>query len=507
MDFSGETDLDYSEVLVDKILNHTIIIASNRGPVTFYFDEDGEYHFEKGSGGLVTALTGMMQQLNATWIACSRTQADLTWHEGSVPLSDGGNPVHLVFLSPDPEVYERYYNVIANPLLWFVQHALWDQVYAPTIDQSTWDAWEGGYKVVNRLFADEIVRCVRQGGSQPVVMLQDYHLYLVARYIRDQMRPRERPLLMHFTHIPWPGPDYWGILPPVMRQTILDGLCAVDLAGFQTREDRLNFIRTCESFLPQAHVNFKRGWVWHRNHITHVRDFPISIDNKAVKELASSPAVTHYEKEITELVGDKQLILRVDRIEPTKNIVRGIQAYEQMLDQHPEHRGKVIFLALLVPSRLEVDQYQNYLDHIMAATGRVNTRFGDSDWEPVRLLIGEDYPRAIAALKHYDVLLVNSIPDGMNLVAQEGPLVNERNGALILSERAGISQQLSVGAIVLSPFDVYATGEALHQALTMPADERSDRATRLRWVIEREDVSDWLYKQIRVAAELNLLSR
>ncbi len=318
------------------------------------------------------------------------------------------------------------------------------------------------------------------------------------------MRIRPRPTLLHFIHVPWPGSTYWRMLPGTMRQAILDSLCAVDLLGFQTREDGLNFIRSCESFLPGASVNFKRGRVWYRNHATHVRDFPISIDVEALRQLADSPEVAGYRSEIQSIAGGRQLIVRIDRIEPSKNVVRGFYAFEEMLELHPEHRGRVTFLALLVPSRLNVDEYQNYLDELMAAAGRVNARYGDSDWEPVRVLVGQNYPRAVAALQLYDVLLVNAIADGMNLVAKEGPVVNQRDGVLILSERTGARQQLEPGAIVIAPCDVYATGQALHQALVMSPEERQERAARLCWLIEREDITTWLCWQLKTVNELNL---
>jgi trehalose 6-phosphate synthase len=335
-------------------------------------------------------------------------------------------------------------------------------------------------------------------------MLQDYHLYLVARYLRDMLRRRERPTTLHFVHIPWPGPEYWAILPPVMRQAILEGLCAVDILGFQTRGDGLNFIRTCESHLPRAHVSYKRGRVWYRNHATHVRDFPISIDVETLRELAASRDVAEYRSEIEDVVGDLQLIVRNDRIEPSKNILRGFQAFEEMLELYPEHQGQVKFLAILVPSRLAVNEYRDYLNELMAAAGRINARYGTSDWEPVRLLVGESYPRAVAVMQQYDVLLVNAIADGMNVVAKEGPIVNRRNGVLVLSERTGARQQLESGALVIPPCDVYATAQALHQALIMPSEERQERADRLRWLIEREDISDWLCRQLETVAELNL---
>ncbi len=484
--------------------NRAVIIAANRGPITFESTDDDGFKITRGAGGLVTALVGLANHVDATWIACARTEADAAWNTGIVPLSNGAGQLCVRFLSPDPVAYEGYYNVIANPLLWFLQHSMWDVSRAPIINQHTWRAWETGYQAVNQLFATAIVEQIRATSRPTLVMLQDYHLYLVARHIRNQLRSRRKLTLLHFIHIPWPGHDYWRILPGTMRQAILDSLCAVDLLGFQTQEDALNFIRACEAYLPGANVNYKRGHIWYRNRATHVRDFPISIDIGALQDLAASEEVARHRKEIQAIAGRRRLILRIERIEPSKNIVRGFQAFEEMLALYPKHRGRVKFLALLVPSRLEVNEYQNYLDELMAAAGRINARFGDSRWEPVRILVGENYPRAVAALQLYDVLLVNAIADGMNLVAKEGPIVNRRDGVLILSERTGARQQLEPGAIVIAPCDVYATAEALHQALTMPAAKRQEMAGRLRWLIEREDITHWINRQLQTVKDLNL---
>ncbi len=209
-----------------------------------------------------------------------------------------------------------------------------------------------------------------------------------------------------------------------------------------------------------------------------------------------------FSQALREFDDGHQLIVRVDRSEPSKNIVRGFQAYEELLDLYPEHQGKVRLLAILAPSRLAVEEYQNYVDELMAAAGRVNVRFGSSEWEPVRVLVGDNYQRAIAALQLYDVLLVNPIADGMNLVAKEGPIVNQCDGAVILSERAGARQQLETGAIIISPFDIYNTAEALHQALVMPEDERHRRAARLKETIEREDIHRWLCVQLQEIGKL-----
>ncbi len=498
------TQRDCDATVAEDFSGRALIIASNRGPITFNGGTDPR--FRRGAGGLVTALTGLAQQMDTTWIACARSTADADWHEGVIAFPESERQLRVSFLSPAPAAYAGYYDVIANPLLWFLQHAMWDVSRAPVIDRDTWRAWDEGYKVVNCQFAQAIVQRIRADPRPTLIMLQDYHLYLVARYVRDHMRLRPNHTLLHFIHIPWPGSTYWSLLPGTMRQSILDSLCAVDLLGFQTYDDALNFLRSCESYLPGAHINFRRNSIWYRNHMTHVRDFPISIDVNALRQLAESPVVADCRAELQRIAGDQPLIVRIDRIEPSKNIVRGFQAFEEMLELHPEHRGHVKFLALLIPSRLEVAEYRSYLDELMAAAGRVNALYGDSSWEPIRLLIGDDYERGIAALQLYDVLLVNAIVDGMNLVAKEGPIVNQREGVLILSERAGARQQLEPGAMIIAPCDVYATAEALHQALVMPAEERHARATRLHWLLEREDITAWICWQLTTLKHLNLWS-
>jgi trehalose 6-phosphate synthase len=481
-----------------------IIIASNRGPATFQTSKNGELVIQRGSGGLVTALMSLAHHIEVTWVACALTEEDKTWQEGEISLSEDANPIYMKFISPDAVAFEGYYNVISNPLLWFLQHSMWDVSHVPVIDRNTWKAWEDGYLVVNRQFSEAISTRLGANPKSNLVMLQDYQLYMVASYLRRKLPSRRRPTILHFIHIPWPGPEYWGFLPPAMRLAILSSLCAVDVLGFQTRDDALNFIRTVESYLHGASVKYKRGRIWYRNHATHVRDFPISIDVGELKRVALDSDQEGFEREIRDIIADRKLILRIDRIEPSKNIVRGFQAFEELLELYPQHHNQVIFLALLVPSRMDVQEYKNYLDELMAAAGRVNARFGDSEWEPVRLIVGENYPRAVAALKMYDVLLVNAIADGMNLVAKEGPIVNQKDGVLILSERTGARQQLESGALVISPCDIYATAEAMHQALLMSEKEKQEKTARLKWLIEREDVVDWLCQQLNTIAELNL---
>jgi trehalose 6-phosphate synthase len=488
------------EFFVDR----SLIIAANRGPVMFQTAEDGSRTFTRGSGGLVTALVGLARQIDSTWIGCARTEADTEWEKGELSLWRGRETLGVHLLSPDPDAYEGYYNVIANPLLWFLQHSMWDIPRKPVIDRSTWAAWSEGYVVINQLFADAIVEQTQAATKRPLVMLHDYHLYLTPRMVRMQLRPSERPTLSHFVHIPWPGPDYWSILPPQMRTAILEGMLGADILGFQTHDDVLNFIRTCQQYLKRVGAKYKAQRVWYRNHATHVRAFPISIDVQGLRRMARSKEVAELRSEIEEMIGERQLILRIERSEPSKNIIRGFRAFEEMLLTYPEYRERVMFLAILVPSRMDLGEYRDYLDEVMAAVGQINAAFATGVWEPVRVLVGEKYERAVAAMQCYDVLLVNSIADGMNLVAKEGPIVNKRHGQLVLSERTGAREQLESAALVISPCDISATAAALYKALTMPKSERRQRVRDLRKMIEQEDVYWWLCRQIETVEQLGL---
>lgn len=480
-----------------------IIIVSNRGPVTISRNQEGELTYKRGSGGLVTALTGLAHFTKLTWVACAMSDDDAIFKHGEICSENDDCNLDVHFINPSSEAYEGYYNQISNPLLWFLQHSMWDVPRSPVIDQQTWKAWDTGYQVVNRHFAKEISSLVKKMKKPVLIMLQDYHLYLAARYLKKYLRGQDITISM-FVHIPWPGPEYWGILPARMREEILDGLAAVDVMGFQTSEDGLNFIRTCENYLPKAQVRYKNRRVLYRSHHTFVQDFPISIDVQALKETAQSEEVINYQKEIESQVNGKKMILRVDRLEPSKNILRGFQAYETLLKLHPEYLGNIVFDAFLIPSRIGVDEYKTYLDEIMVAVGRINAHFGSSDWEPIRLFVGENYPRAVAAMKLYDVLLVNSIADGMNLVAKEGPIVNQKDGVLILSERAGARQQLSKGSLVVSPVDIFETSKAIHHALEMPQEERQKKINILKEIVQREDINYWLTSQLEF---LNRISR
>jgi trehalose 6-phosphate synthase len=281
-----------------------------------------------------------------------------------------------------------------------------------------------------------------------------------------------------------------------MRDVILNSLLEADRIGFQTQKDAFNFVQTCRFYLPDAHSRGTRDTVYYQDRAVKALAYPISIDIEKVTSIAEDPQIYPIKSQLYNFVGDRKLILRVDRIEPSKNILRGLEAYQELLVTHPEHRGKVQMMALLVPSRMEVGEYQDYLRDIMSEAGMINANFSDQYWEPVRIVVGDNYARAIAAMQLFDVLLVNPLSDGMNLVAKEGVMVNHKDGVLVLSEFAGAFYELGEFALTVSPFDIYGTANAIHRALTMPPEEKRQRSEALKAIVTKADIRRWFSDQV-----------
>lgn len=501
---SGDAERRALWALVDDLLaSQRLILASNRGPMEYHAQPNGDLQPRRGSGGVVTALSGLTNYVDFTWIASAMGEGDRRFAEQShgkavrSPLP--GQQVSVRFVTTPRRAYHKYYNVICNPLLWFIQHYMWSSPYTPRVDSVIYDAWESGYVYVNREFADAIVEEAQRSELRPLVMVHDYQLYLVPRMVRERV-PHAR--IHHFVHIPWPASSYWELLPSMIRVAICDALCHADIVGFQADRDVRAFLESCDSFLSNVDVDYRRRTVSYNGHTTMVRAYPISIDVDEVRTIADSQRSLDYEAKLSQMLGE-QTIVRVDRAEPSKNIVRGFQAYDTLLERHPDLQGKVRFLAFLVPSRTHIRQYQRYVGEIDEAVQAINNRFGTADWQPVKVFYENNYIQAIAGMRLYDVLLVNSVIDGMNLVAKEGPVVNRKDGVLVLSEAAGAYEQLQVGALPVAPADIEGTYRMLYKALTMPAEERARRATAMRESIEQADITSWLHRQLTDIASLD----
>ncbi|MDX6504671.1 MAG: trehalose 6-phosphate synthase [Gaiellaceae bacterium] len=472
----------------------SIIVVANRAPVTFRRSADGTRIARRGGGGLVTALSSLVSHHDVTWIASAMSGEDraVAREAGGQAVDEqarDGSAYRLRLVAHDPSAYDWYYNVVSNPTLWFLQHYLWDLTRKPNLDHGLHHAWNEGYVAVNRAFADAVLEEL-DANPDATVFFHDYHLYLAPRMVRDA---RADALLAHFVHIPWADADYWHVLPEQIRRDIHDGLLANDVVGFHTQRWRRNFLRAAEDIVG-GHCETD-GAMRYRGREVLVTAHPIAVDAAEFEELAQSEAVLTQEKLILRGRPEK-LIVRVDRTDPSKNVVRGFRAFELYLDAHPEAAGRVVMLALLDPSRQDIPEYAEYLADIQREARRVNDRFQRAGWAPIQLEIADNFPQSVAAYKQYDVLLVNAIFDGLNLVAKEAPLVNERDGVLILSENAGAHEELGDWAISVNPFDVAGQAEALHAALEMPLEERRERLERIRAHVREHDLEAWVDAQL-----------
>ena len=470
----------------------SLVLVSNRGPVTY--QEDGSV--KRGTGGLATALIGLATHRDAVWIASAMTDQDVEASEraGGRPFeveAPEGGTFHVRFVESDPEAYDRFYNIFANPMLWFIQHYLWDLSNAPDIRRHEVEAFEFGYNVVNEDLASAVLEEI-EGEAEPVVMVHDYQLYTLPAMVR---RARPDAFLHHFVHIPWTQSDAWRVLPASIRDEIYRGLLANDIIGFHTRSYRRNFLQCCRDLLD-LEVDMQRGVVEIDDREVWVRAYPLPIDWRATQALADRERVRAYEEEHVLRRRREFAILRVDRADLSKNVLRGFTGFDIFLEQHPEFRERITFTAQLMPSRTDVPEYAEYLEKIEALVAVVNHRHGTPDWMPIDLKLRDDLDEAVASYKHYDVMMVNAMFDGMNLVAKEGPLVNERDGVSILSENTGAHEELGEFALSVNPFDVQELADSIHAALTMGAEERARRARGLKDVIMQRDPGDWIDEQI-----------
>lgn len=473
-----------------------LVIVSNRGPVE-HTRVDGERTAERGHGGLVTALSGLAGHFaGAVWVCAALGDEDVAVsreHDGAAfDLEGDGPPLRVRMVELEAEMQHKFYAVISNPLLWFVQHYLWDLSDSPNITRHETDAFDNGYVPVNDRFADAVAEEVEAAGGRATVMLQDYHFYLVAERVRARCPDA---FLHHFVHIPWPHPDAWKVLPPGMRERLFHGVLGNDVVAFHSRSYARNFLLCCQELLG-LRVDLDHHAVDVGDRTVATRWHPISVNPDELEAAAATPAVARHVRRL----GDERrehLILRVDRADLSKNILRGFRAFDVLLDDHPELAGRVTFLALLQPSREDVAQYVAYLEKIRGLVDDVNARHGTDGWVPIHLDLEGDFDQVLAAYKLFDVLVVNAVFDGMNLVAKESVLVNERDGVLALSENTGAFEELGKFALTLHPFDIQQQADALFEALTMDAAERRARLESCASVVRENDIAKWLHEQLR----------
>jgi trehalose 6-phosphate synthase len=470
-----------------------LLVVFNRAPIA-YAREAGARVARRGGGGVVTSLGGLLAHHDVTWVASAMTGEDravAAERSGSfVEETAGGASYRLRLVAHDPATYDRFYNVLANPTLWFLQHYLWGLGSAPDFDPRLHEAWSDGYVPVNEALAAAALEELDRE-PEAAVLFHDYHLYLAPQLVREA---RPEVVTSHFVHIPWPEPDYWYALPEELRVAVHEGLLANDVVGFHTDRWRQAFLLAAERLLG-ARVDGQAGTVEHRGHTTRVVARPIGVDPGEFDRLREDPAVLERE---AALAGRRpeQLVLRVDRTDPSKNVVRGFRAFALLLERHPELHGRVGMVALLAPSRQDIPVYADYVSEIETAVREVNERFGREDWQPVELDIADDFLRSVAGYKQFDVLLANPVFDGLNLVAKEAFLVNERDGVLVLSENAGAHEELGEWALTVNPLDISGQADALHAALTLEPEERRRRAVAIGEHVRAHDIREWIDVQL-----------
>ena len=458
-----------------------LIVVSNRGPVGFRRGPDGAIEASRGAGGLVTALRPLVDTNDVTWVASAmgEVEREIAAEGLRTERSMSGSPFSLRLVAHDAEVYGLFYGVIANPVLWFVQHGLWDLKQDPDADLGP--AWSHGYVEANRTLAAAVVAELDRVPDASV-FVHDYHLYLVPAFVRAA-RPDAR--IAHFTHIPWVGPDAWSVLPRAVVGAIHEGLLTCDSVGFHTEHWRRAFVDCCDALLDRG-ADAER--VSHAN--------PIAVDADEFDELASGDGV-RARREALAAGRPEILVVRVDRADPTKNAVRGFQAFGRLLERVPALHARVGLLALLDPSREEIPEYVDYRAAIDRAAAAVNGRFARPGWEPVSLVVRDDFLASVAAYLEYDVLLVNPVMDGLNLVAKEAPLVNRRDGVLVLSREAGAFEELADWVVPVDPLDVEGQAAALERAIGMPADVRRSWLDGIQRHVRMHDVDAWADRELR----------
>jgi len=451
-----------------------LIVVSNRGPLSFGRDEDGARVARRGAGGLVTALAPLVSHHDVTWIASALSDEDrAVAAEGAVEeTARDGSSYRLRLVAHRPSAYDLYYNVVANPAFWFVQHGLWELKQDP--DRDLGDAWENGYVVVNQAFADAVLEELEREPAA-TVFFHDYHLYVAPALVRAQ---RPEAALAHFTHIPWVDAEAWSVLPTPIVTAVHSGLLANDVVGFHTERWRSAFITACSS------LGLDTGGALVTAH-------PISIDPDEFTGLAQSDDVLARERQLV-ASRPETMILRVDRTDPSKNVVRGLQAFGLLLERRPDLRGRVGMLALLDPSRQDIPEYVEERLRIEATAAALEERFPAA----LQLRIADDFPQSVAAYKQFDVLLVNAVMDGLNLVAKEAPLVNTRDGVVVLSVNAGVHEELGEWTVSIDPLDVEGQAAALEVAIALPRDERRSRLDAIREHVRKHDLAAWIEAQL-----------
>jgi trehalose 6-phosphate synthase len=455
-------------------VDRPVVIVSNRGPLSFRHDDDGELVATRGAGGLVSGLGPLVAGTDATWVAAAMSDGDRVAASRGVVHAD---EFHVRLLAVDAEAYRLAYDVMSNQVLWFVHHGLYDLPREPAFGRELRDAWQA-YREVNEAFADAIAADAPEGAA---VLVQDYHLGLLGLGLAER---RHDLAAVHFSHTPFATPSWLRVLPEHVAGEVLSGLAAHRACGFHSQRWADDFLACCRENLALT---------------PHTFVSPLPADAADVTRAAATPECATALAEIEAAVGTRAVIARVDRIELSKNLLRGFMAFDELLTQDAGWRERVVFVASVYPSRTGVPAYLEYQREVEQLVERINERWATPDWTPILYDTRDDYPHSVAVLRRADVLLVNPVRDGLNLVAKEAAIVNERDVVICLSSEAGVWDELSVAALQVQPFDVAGTADTLAAALRMAPDERHARAESARRLAVARQPADWLEDQLAAA--------
>jgi trehalose 6-phosphate synthase len=477
-----------------------VLIASNRGPVSFTLDDAGRLSTRRGGGGLVSGLSSAADQGDSLWVCAALSDADRAAVReapgGRLALAGKPGAPAVRMLDIPPAIFHRAYNAVANSTLWFVHHMLYDTPNQPDFGMAFRREWES-YWAYNRAFAEALAEEAagqeERTGKAVRVMVQDYHLALVPGMLAG-LWPGAR--IAHFSHTPWAPPAYYRMLPDRVGREVIEGILGADHAGFLSRRWADAFADCCTEVLG-AKVDRERQEVTYQGHVTGLGVHPLGVDAAELIRRAAEPDVLARIATLAETARGRKLIVRIDRTELSKNIVRGLAAYRELLISYPQWRGRVVHLAFAYPSRHDLPEYREYTARVQRLASEISEEFGTEDWDPLILQVDDDYARSLAAYRLADVLLVNPIRDGMNLVAKEGPILSDQGCALVLSRETGAADELAEGAVLINPFDVSGTAKALHEALAMPEEERQRRGASLTAAASALPPAQWLAGQLR----------
>jgi len=498
---SQRIEMDYREnwtpqalqqVVREQLRSPQIVVVSNREPYIHNRGEDGRPYVQLPASGMITALEPIMRACSGVWVAHGSGTADrqvVDIHDRvRVPPNDPSYTLRRVWLTAEEE--EGHYYGFSNEGLWPLCHLAYVR---PAFRDSDWKT----YKAVNEKFATVVARESQQ--DDPVILIQDYHFALLPRLIRER-KPRATVVL--FWHIPWPNAETFGVCP--WKQEMLLHLLGADILGFHTRYHCQNFLATVDRFV-ECQIDHEHMTVTLQGHVCHVVPYPISIDWPP-RQLERAPPVPVARNDVRRRFNVKDAVhlgVGVERWDFTKGIVERFHAIEALLDRRPDLRGRITLLQIAAPSRSKLPAYQALQEQTLAELERINAKFASEEWKPIVLVDQQQNPDQVFELyRAADFCLVNSLHDGMNLVAKEFIAArDDEDGVLILSTFAGASREL-VEALLVNPFDVAETAAAIETTLEMPREERRERMRLMRRTVKENNVYRWAGKMMMDAARI-----